>query len=648
MPVGHRRRSLRLVEPHGPGNADRRRIANFLFVIVAPIAIVLLPLSQYLRPGLWPNHPDTDSAAWAIAYTGRFFAVHGQFPVTLDSERFAGDVQPVFYAPILFPLLGLASNPIGALAAIRLAAVGIWLMQFLLVFRLAWRMTSRRFWAVGVATLVSWTIYPFNNLYHRGAVAEFLATSLLTCAVCAGGLAMLERRRAMKIAMFLLCAWCGALAAGAHSITAVLGGIGVGCMALAAMPIGLRRKRTVPHDHKPHRPARGRSGWRSIGRRRRIVLGLAAVVVIAVAPWLYVAARYGSRLEVAGKTSTLVYQPEHDSLWVRLLPFPINSSPDDYPHNNPQLNTVLLLVTAWSLVQLVRTWRAARGMARRRLVARWSRWGTLLRVSLVLLVLTVGLSTQSALIHSLPAGFSFVQYAYRLISHSNLAMLVALLAAVAIAGNRPANPRSVRIDRAVWAIAIACSAIGLGMKLSLAAKSLIPADLATAWRRDPDVIAHAPARFHAQKDYVVSDDARLLANEPVESFRTIRTIVLPIGTGEQFGISQPVEVRQDVGGWVLTSVAAFPWNQMRLDSQPAAPDRVREVNHQLAVYVPEGTHGVGYRPEPDSAWAWLRRIGLGAFAILSFATFAAWVWVSIKGALTVRRLHRSTGSRSRA
>ncbi|QOV89123.1 hypothetical protein [Humisphaera borealis] len=612
------------MEPPGTTCTAGPRIRQPLLVVLLSLAVALipvLPMIPMLQPAQWPNHPDVDSVAWSIAQCGRYFSVHEQFPVAIDSERFAGNAQPVFYAPILFPGLGLISNVAGAAGSLRMAVLAVWALQFCLVYRIGRCVSGRPVWSIGVATLVSWTIYPLNNLYHRGGLAEFIATGLLTCALCAGCLALLERRRAMKVALFLLCAWCGALAAGSHSITAVLGGLAAGCLALAALPVGLKRLR---QDARPKDASPGQVRLRPPRQRRRALLGLIGVVGLTAAPWLHATALYGGRVSVAGMTGVLVHEPLHDSIWVRLMPLPLNASPDLWPHNNPQLNSPLLVLLGWTLFRLARTCRTATGVNRRRMVIKWFQWGTLLRVSLALLAISLVLSTSATLIHALPKAFSFIQYAYRLISYSNLAMLSALLAATAILGNSPVSGRSQLMTLAVWTIAIGLSATGLAMKTRYAFQTLVPAELSAQWEQDADFIARAPARYHAHKAYAVSDDSRLLANEPPATLKGVRAVALPVGTGSQFGVAQPIDVQQDAGGWVQTSVLAFPWNQMFVDDQPVSPERVREVNQQLAVYVPDGTHRVGYRPQPDAAWLRLRAMGMGVFVGLSVVAVLSW------------------------
>lgn len=589
-------------------------------LVLASVAIVLLPMSQTLRPGLWPHQPDWDSAMWAIAYAGRFFAVHGALPVGLDSERFAGNMSPVFYAPVLFPPLGLAATAVGVAAVARAAAAAVWALQYLLVARVTFLVVGSPWRAVAVAAMTCWTIYPLNNLYHRGAFAEFLATALLTSAVAAGGMALLERRRAIRVAALVSCGWCGAAAAGGHGITAIVGGAMIACLVPAALRINLP-------------PAARAARWRS-RRRVRITAGLAAAVVLVMSPWLYASLRFAGRLEVAGKTGRLVYTPGFDNALVRLSPLPVDLPGELWPHNHTQLNAPLLFLLAWTLAAGRRRGGEGDGGSpgvrlpgvRLTRAGRAASWSPLLRMALILLGLTLVVSVVPFVTNRLPRAVAFIQYAYRFITYNNLAILVGLLAALAIyaPATEPPPGRFRRADAAVWTTALVLSSAGASVKLWYAGQTLVPATASQTWHAEPDALTRAPKRYHAHKDYVAPDDSRLLAELPPDQRRSIRTARLPVGTGQQFGLVQPFTVEATVETWVQTNVVSFPWNRVLLDDQPAPPDQVRETSNQLAVLVPPGTHTIGYRPEPDRAWVWLRRASLIAFGLWTTAVPVVW------------------------
>lgn len=608
----------------------------FTWLAIAGLSAVavLAPMCHLVRPGLWPNHPDYDSVAWSIAYAGRYHEVHGSFPVALDSDRFAGNLQPIFYAPLLFPMLGPVANAIGVAETMSWFAVACWLLQFVLVGCLAGRVMQGRMplaasgqlnrrqsfpWRpLMVAAMTCWTIYPLTNLYHRGAYAEFVATSLLTSAVAAGGLALLARSPRHGIAMWALCVWCGVLAAGSHSITAIVGGVVAGLLALAALKIGS-----------------------ATSRRRHVGLIAAALISsVVLSPWLYAAAKFGGSSEVARLTGRLVHEPLHDGPLARFSPFPTNeTAPDSFPGHHTQINSPMLLLLAWLLVRLAIWRRSARGRDRARLAVNYRHWGPLLRVSGALIAITLIVSTSATVAKLLPSGFSFIQYAYRLNSYTNLAILTATIATLAMlrvrsrwtaaATCRPYPIFGCRTESIVWLIAIVLSAGGMIAKVALATGNLVPSELSDRWQQSPDSLAIAPKRYFVQKNYVSADDTRLLANEPVVSLKRITPIALPIGVGREFGKTQDAIVEQAAHGWVLTNVAASPWNVLWLDGRPIAPEDTRHATKQLAVFVPGGRHTLNYRPTPDPVWTWLNFVSGWGFVVLTVGMIAALITAAV-------------------
>ncbi len=71
------------------------------------------------------------------------------------------------------------------------------------------------------------------------------------------------------------------------------------------------------------------------------------------------------------------------------------------------------------------------------------------------------------------------------------------------------------------------------------------------------------------------------------------------------------------------------------------------MSNQLTLFVPPGTHTVGYRPEPDPVWLALRRVGLTGFAAWTVAVAGAWLAVAV-GAAKASRWGRVTPARTPA
>ncbi len=382
--------------------------------------------------------------------------------------------------------------------------------------------------------MLCWAIYPLTNLYNRGAIAEFFGTTLLFCAACSAGLAVLEPDRRNRVAFALLCGLFGAAAAGSHAITAVVGGIILLCLTPATVQLG----------SPPTKEA--------LRRRYAVAAGLGLAVALAVSSWLYATAEFTGRLHVASLGQSLGYIPEYDAWYVRLSPVPLPTPANGLlsvgipatPYLDTQLNSAMLALLLWTLFSLWRTKRQEPGGGTRngrgvpRTTANLPLRGSvksgpsrgppvrdsgLLRSSLVLLVAAFLLSVVPELGWHLPAAIGgLIQFRYRLVTYQNLAIFVALVAAWEI-GRHPSAALPARLQRAdtiALAAAVFLSGVGLTVKLAHAAWALGPATAEAAWAADPSRLNRMPDTYYGERDYVVVDEARMLSHEPRAKSRT--------------------------------------------------------------------------------------------------------------------------------
>jgi hypothetical protein len=313
------------------------RYVPWILVVAAPLSLLLLfPHATF--------NLDWNNNLWMVSYARAAFTDHLRFPAVYNVSDRVGIPQPIFYGPLLYPCLAMLSVPFGADVGIRLACIGLWSMQFWLIFRLCRRIGAAVVYSIGTAALVSWAIYPLTNLYNRGALAEFCATTFLTCAVVAGGSALLDPQPRKRIAFGLLTAICAAMAICSHGPTAVVGGPLMLVLGLAAMC----------------------GDWRTLLKAACLALIVAAII----SPWAYVLKSFASQLtiEVPGNP----YYPvagnwqryaSTDAAWARLKPLPLNdrwtSTPGakETPYVDAQWNLPLVLLAFWSAAKALRSRR---------------------------------------------------------------------------------------------------------------------------------------------------------------------------------------------------------------------------------------------------------------------------------------------------
>src|SRR5262249_6301422 len=79
---------------------------------------------------------------------------------------------------------------------------------------------------------------------------------------------------------------------------------------------------------------------------------------------------------------------------------------------------------------------------------------------------------------------------------------------------------------------------------------------------DRCALVDMPRLFTGAGDYAISS-----GYDPVDRSIPIGEVDLPVGTGPQFGIPQPLPVTLPQETWALTSVLAFPWNGLEVDGR---------------------------------------------------------------------------------
>jgi hypothetical protein len=226
---------LRLVDPPlastGEGKSDR------LLEIATPLLIACVPLlwlalfDRTFRPGVW------SSDLWMVGYTGEYLRQHWSLPLTLNTDQLVGLPFPIFYGTLFHPIAGIVSLFLGAAVAMRVVLVALFWLQTTQIIKLIRTVHADRYVAWAIAALLALGVYSLGNLYHRGAIAELAAVSLLVSALSAWIRAIYahnprSRSTLASLAWFLL-----VLCAGAHPMTALLGSIAFGFLFLASLSI---------------------------------------------------------------------------------------------------------------------------------------------------------------------------------------------------------------------------------------------------------------------------------------------------------------------------------------------------------------------------------------------------------------------------
>ncbi len=553
-------------------------------IALAPLVILLLPGHEF---GI-----DWAPNAWLISYFGEFFRHHFSFPEVLNTNQLSGMPQPLFYGFLLYPILGVMSAITGAEIAIRLAVLAVLLLQSRQVFRLVLQVSNDRALSLVTTAVTCWSTYALTNLYNRGALNELFAVALLTSAVCAFTrfvlLAPEQRNPVVLLNGFLFFV----LAAGAHPITALFGGLFLALVVAALFLIARERMRMMR--------------WFALG-----ALGTALIL----SPWIYVVLKFNSSLTVSKKWAKISYfTKDIDSVSSRLMPFPYDVRMAGNAHlpryMSPYLDAQVtsgLLILALVLTACV-CWRYRQGIRGN------TRGVGIVAVCWMMFLLLFALSVTPSLGLAMPSIFKNLQFAYRLVSYLNLCLLVIIIGALATMPASAEGFMSRRAKRWLLSGTLAVAMCGLVIKLSHAAGVVTTAARATS-ESASDRALQLPDNFYGWEAYAITGDS-------LGGLSPDAAVLMKVGKQSAFGKVPPVTVQLAKAQNVLIHVQPFPWNQLSIDGRPVLAEETRRLPSGTIVPLAAGTHEISYRWRPATIWSWLNissRIGIILWLSFAFA-----------------------------
>ncbi len=168
-----------------------------------------------------------------------------------------GSAQPVFYAWLLYPALGMLAAAVGAASAVRLAAAAMVAIQFYALWSAGRKIFGQPRLAYAVAVSVLWGPDSLTNLYNRGAFAEYLATGFFATGLAFGASAVAANDAASRRFHGWLAGFFLLLTAGTHAPTAVLAAAFLVLLAIGGLVARGRGDWAGPQRA-------GRDGWSSV------------------------------------------------------------------------------------------------------------------------------------------------------------------------------------------------------------------------------------------------------------------------------------------------------------------------------------------------------------------------------------------------
>jgi hypothetical protein len=586
-------------------HANRIREKSFVPYVMG---FALLMSCWYLWPLKADFNADWYNLKWAIGYSGEYFRHHGTMPAVFNTTQWGGIPAPIFYGNIGVPLLGLFSVILAPGMVIRLTVVLLFACQYHWIVQAVGRLQAPRWTGHAVACLVIWATYSFTNLFNRSALLEFIATSLLVCALSLAVLLVhapsraLERRYASRMIL------CLVISAGTHPITAVFG-IPFFCVVGVILWFELRenskRRRSILRTLVPWFPA----------------------ALACLSSWLYAMAKFTNHLTIRQYSRSVLFWPESWDHWLtRFYPIPLDPRVRPgvslreiaEPYLDAQVNVPLLIF----FVALCITMLWFRRDVRRR--------GTVfvavfIPAALFAFFTWISLSPDSY--HYLPSMFEMIQFAYRAITYQNLSLLFGVfLLLMTLPADSSVSSIGV-LERPVFrGIAAACillSLYGVTVKWPHIRASrtnyndngayLLPGAVE---RRDRIAF---PSQYLQFADYATPDLFIPLTAAEAESAVPVN---FAFDSKDDFGVARPVQVALAEASWVRTNIIAFPWNRIDIDGRDTPDSDIRGDNKTgVALRVSAGNHRLVFRFVPDLAWKILR--------VISLLSLFCWLFIEI-------------------
>jgi hypothetical protein len=566
------------------------------------LAAMFLPALALLPPNVRFSKFDWMNQIWLVNYFGEYFRQHHAFPSVINTRELVGAPYPVFYGYLFFPLLGLCSVAWNGACIVRIFAAALWAIQFLLIRRLLIAATGDRFFSFCIAAFVTWAGYPMTNLYNRGAFPEFFGTGFLSLAVVLWFFLLASHRQRDRLILANGMVFFLVLAAGTHPITGLYGlffFLGLMLLTASLHPFGEFRCLYAPLAF----PA---------------FLGL-----LCLSPWIWAVLVNIRQLGIGGFNAVTYYPMTLDSIFVRLSPIPVPARflthlADEYvttDNLDSQISVPLLLTFA----------ALARAVVLRRDPKPVGKLPTALTVVWITAVGMIVLSVIPGSLDLLGYAARSIQYAYRLVTYINLALLAGILLAYCC-GSKPAADGTVSVVSFRLLVFLLCLA-GVSALYKLhrawAAASPDPSTLLVRSPQQSGALLNLPKTFYGADDYCTPGD-----HGPVIGgmSRFARRILFLPEEGGNFGRIQSQTFTAKESVWVATNIQDFKWNALLADGRPVPLQSLRNKSgHFLAASPPPGA-ALSYAFRPDPLWLVLNAIAIPLFLFWAAATLILSSW----------------------
>ncbi len=226
-------------------------------------------------------------------------------------------------------------------------------------------------------------------------------------------------------------------------------------------------------------------------------------------------------------------------------------------------------------------------------------------------VLLAAISVSPALAGAFKFFAPSLQFAYRLVSHCNAALLVAVFASGVLVAQRDGYRRYQHQTNQMVAVGFTVAVLGLGLKLQHASAIAVPGGPVS-----PDI----GSQLAFAMDYATPLSVKDVSNEALGNSQVLRFADAEGSRGDEIG---SLMVSLQDGAWLRTNIFVFPWWDMTCDGKKLPPAQLAHHGAFLAVQVPAGLHELRPVWHPDRMWTVLYYLSRLTFAVTLLVT-AAW------------------------
>ena len=421
------------------------RYSLYLLSVLLPLSLLFNSKAIFYPPADWNNN------LYIIGYLGASFRDHFSFPAVINASNAVGAAIPMFYGYLMYPFLGMISAFVGADLALRVGCFIMLSFQFYGLISGAKAVLKHSNLAFAIAITVTWGTYSLTNLYNRASITEYFATGFMMATISFVFAAAEQQKISGKLYFIWMAAVAAIFSLGIHPPTTFVEGLYFSALGLILIAVWVSKRPVIQLPYFIYSTI------------------VSSLTFLMVSPWLYATLKIGPKLVQWAHPGVIIFYPDRSDTFIkRFSPLPfdwLSTQQGSVNVSTPYLEAPIdfgLLIIVLFLFWLVIKAKNNRSYSRILLI----RSAPLIVVFSVLwcvFISTISLSRPFAS-HFLSLN-TFIQFAYRLVSHINAAFLVTLFSLALINKNKGLLQARRHTLDIIASICITLAALSLYIKL---------------------------------------------------------------------------------------------------------------------------------------------------------------------------------------